>query len=167
MADISRADNGAVAGSRLPVARCPATPAPSALTPTSQPFRRSLTPWAIIDRLERLVCRQHGVRLTLETSVVLLEALRAYVANPKRDQQACIICMRWHARREPCDTLCRRCLDLGFELKCIMRGERDPFGDRGWCDGGHRVQHKGKNGEAQDPPLRGRRHWNGCGLQAR
>lgn len=105
---------------------------------------RHLTPWGIINRLERLVERQRGARLTWETSVVVLEALRAYVANPRRTELARIICMRWHARREPCDPLCRRCLELGHELKCLMRGEPDHFGDRGWYDGGHRKHEKGR-----------------------
>lgn len=105
--------------------------------------RRPLSPWAVIDRLERLVAEKKGARLTWETSFVVLEALRAYVANPKREELARVICMRTHAKREPCEPLCRRCLDLGFELKGLMRGEEDPFGDRGWYDGGHRKHDKG------------------------
>ncbi len=102
-----------------------------------------LTPWALIERLEQRIAARREARLTWETSVVVLEALRAYVANPKRDELARVICMRWHGRREPCNPLCRRCLDLGYELKCMMRGEPDRFGDRGWSDGGNRVHRKG------------------------
>lgn len=104
--------------------------------------RRPLTPWAVIDRLERLVAQQKGARLTWETSFVVLEALRAYVANPRRDELARIICMRTTIKRAPCQPLCQRCLDLGYELKCMMRGEPDVFGDRGWYDGGNRKHDK-------------------------
>ncbi len=102
-----------------------------------------MTPWGLLARFERIVAERRQARLTWETSFVVLQALRAYVANPKRDELARIICMRWHGRREACNPLCRRCLDLGHELKCMMRGEPDPFGDRGWYDGGHRVHRKG------------------------
>jgi len=105
--------------------------------------RSPLTPWAIIGRLERLVEQKRGARLTWETSFVVLEALRAYVANPKREALARVICMRTNAKRTPCEPLCRRCVDLGYELKCMMRGEPDHFGDRGWYDGGNRVHRKG------------------------
>ncbi|MCX5495798.1 hypothetical protein OSH11_13875 [Kaistia dalseonensis] len=91
--------------------------------------RRSLTPWAIRDRLERLVSAKKEVRLHWETAFVLLEALRAYIANPKRDKIAAIICMRQHVARAPCEPLCRRCLETAYELKQLFRGEINPFGD--------------------------------------
>ncbi len=104
--------------------------------------RRSLTPWAILERLERVVAERREARLHWETSFVLVEALRAYVANPKRDEIARIICMRWHSRRQPCAPLCRRCLDLGHALKQKFRGVPDQFGDGDFYDGGHRLHDK-------------------------
>ncbi|MFI5410596.1 hypothetical protein [Kaistia sp. UC242_56] len=91
--------------------------------------RQPLTPWAIQDRLEKRIRARKEVRLTWETAFVLLEALRAYLANPRRDKIAAIICMRQHVKRAPCPQLCRRCRETAWELKCLFRGEVNPFGD--------------------------------------
>ncbi len=90
---------------------------------------RPLSPWAILSRLEQRVRQQKEVRLTPETALLLLQALRAYLANPKRDDIAAIMCMRHNIKREPCQPLCRRCRETAWELKCLMRGEEKPFGD--------------------------------------
>lgn len=90
---------------------------------------RPLSPWAVLSRLEQRVSQQKEVRLRPETALLLLQALRAYLANPKRDDIAAIMCMRHHVKRTPCQPLCRRCRETAWELKCLMRGEPNPFGD--------------------------------------
>lgn len=76
---------------------------------------RPLSPWAILSRLEQRVRQQKEVRLTPETALLLLQALRAYLANPKRDDIAAIMCMRHNIKREPCQPLCRRCRETAWE----------------------------------------------------
>ncbi|SHG11784.1 hypothetical protein SAMN02745157_3649 [Kaistia soli DSM 19436] len=93
--------------------------------------RTPLTPWAVIQRLEEQVEKKRGARLTWETSFILLAALRAYVANEKREALAPVICMRTNAKRTPCEPVCGRCVDLGYAFKRMMRGEPNEFGNRG------------------------------------
>jgi len=90
---------------------------------------RPLSPWAVLSRLEQRVSQQKEVRLTPATAALLLQALRAYLANPRRDEIAAIMCMRHNIKRQPCQPLCRRCRETAWELKCLMRGEINPFGD--------------------------------------
>ncbi|BCP55823.1 hypothetical protein K32_44400 [Kaistia sp. 32K] len=91
--------------------------------------RRPLSPWAVLARLEQKVNRQREVRLTPDTALLLLQALRAYLANPRRDEIAAVICMRQHVKRQPCQPLCRRCRETAWELKCLMMGEEKVFGE--------------------------------------
>jgi hypothetical protein len=91
---------------------------------------RPLSPWAVLSRLEQRVSQQKEVRLTPDTAQLLLQALRAYLANPKRDDIAAIMCMRHHVKRAPCQPLCRRCRETAWELKCLMRGEEKVFSDQ-------------------------------------
>ncbi len=78
---------------------------PAAGWPAMADERRPLSPWAILDRLERRVAARREVRLTWRRPS-LVEALRAYVANPKRDELARVICMRSRMTRKPCEPLC-------------------------------------------------------------
>jgi hypothetical protein len=105
--------------------------------------RKALTPWALRDRLERRIAAKKGVTLTWETTFVVLEAVRAYIANPKRDRVAAIICVRHNVRNTPCRPLCRRCSDLAWELKCLFRGVPNPFGEDDFYEGGGR-KHTGR-----------------------
>lgn len=89
----------------------------------------SLSPWAICARLQQRVSLRQGAHITHDTADLLLRALRAYMANPKRDEIAALMCMRFHVKREPCQPLCRRCRETAWELKCLMRGERSAFGE--------------------------------------
>ena len=67
-----------------------------------------------------------------------LSTVRAYIAVPKRDRLAGIICCRIHIRRVPCKPLCRKCLETAYEIKLELVGEPDWWGDRGRYDGGGR-----------------------------
>ncbi|PPE77408.1 hypothetical protein C3941_23725 [Kaistia algarum] len=97
-----------------------------------------MTPWRLRDLIEKRVIKGLGARLTPDTCVVVLRALRAYAAVPKRDRIAAIVCCRAHVRREPCKPLCRRCLETAYEIKLELLAEPDWFGDRGRYDGGGR-----------------------------
>jgi hypothetical protein len=90
---------------------------------------RPLSPWAVCARLQQKVSQQKGAQISHDTADLLLRALRAYLANPNRDQIAAIMCMRHNIKREPCQPLCRRCLATAWELKCLMRGEENTFSD--------------------------------------
>lgn len=90
---------------------------------------RPLSPWAVCARLQQKVSQQKAAQISPETADLLLKALRAYLANPKRDQIAAIMCMRHNIKRVPCQPLCRRCLATAWELKCLMRGEEKVFSD--------------------------------------
>jgi hypothetical protein len=90
---------------------------------------RPLSPWVVLTRLEEKLSQQKVIRLTPDTALLFLQALRAYLANPRRDHIAAVICMRHHIKPEPCQPLCRRCQETAYELKCMMQGEVNPFGD--------------------------------------
>jgi hypothetical protein len=90
---------------------------------------RPLSPWSVMTKLEQRIRQQKQVQLTPDTARLLLQALRAYLANPKRDRIAAIMCMRHNVKRVPCQPLCRRCQETAWELKCLMRGEINPFAD--------------------------------------
>lgn len=90
---------------------------------------RPLSPWVVLTRLEEKVGQQKEIRLTPDTALLFLQALRAYLANPRRDRIAAILCMRHQVKREPCRPLCRRCQETAYELKRLMQGEENPFGD--------------------------------------
>ena len=97
-----------------------------------------MSPWRLLDLIERRVWRDRGARLPPDSCKIVLDALRAYVANPRRDRIATIICCRIHVRRVPCKPLCRRCLETAFEIKQEINGVPDWFGNRGRYDGGGR-----------------------------
>ncbi|MBN9018705.1 MAG: hypothetical protein J0H11_14930 [Rhizobiales bacterium] len=102
------------------------------------PVPPEMTPWRLKDLIERRVTAGKGASLTPDTTVMVLRALRAYIAVPKRDRLAGIICCRIHIRRVPCKPLCRKCLETAYEIKLELVGEPDWWGDRGRYDGGGR-----------------------------
>lgn len=97
-----------------------------------------MTPWRLKELIERRVAADKGAQLTPETCLVVLRALRAYLATPKRDRIAAIVCCRAHVRPRPCEPLCRGCLETAYEIKMELLAEPDWWGDRGRYDGGGR-----------------------------
>lgn len=97
-----------------------------------------MTPHRLKELIERRVAEDRGARLTAESCAIVLRALRAYLATPKRHRLAAIICCRIHVKRMPCAPLCRRCLETAYEIKLELLAEPDWFGDRGRYDGGGR-----------------------------
>lgn len=97
-----------------------------------------ITPWEVKKNLEERVAKGRGARLTPDTCLIIVRALRAYLAVPKRDRIAAIVCCRAHVHKVPCKPLCRRCLETAYEIKLELLAEPDWFGDRGRYDGGGR-----------------------------
>lgn len=72
----------------------------------------------LIDKLGKLARADRVVKLSPETSFVVLAALRAYATQPHRNEVAMAVC------RDPkrCTTPCFTCLGIANKIKSLYEG---------------------------------------------
>lgn len=96
---------------------------------------RVLSIWELMDRLEDRCRANKEVRLRWQSGWILLDALRAYVAHPKTETVAEIICRHRMVTQRACEPLCRPCILSASEVRRLYRGEINPFGPGDWDQG--------------------------------